>query len=126
MASLFTRRLLKALLLLCIVSLSGCAVGNMDSTDYQFVNYAQTFQKPATIGSTDTAQRKADLYSCGIDKNANLEDGSYSPSTAKPGETLQTVVARRKNIESCMKDKGYVIISYGECGPVKAPTGKCN
>ncbi|WES70102.1 hypothetical protein [Superficieibacter sp. HKU1] len=106
--------------------LTGCLVTNMDSSNYKFVDYVQTFQKSTTIGHTDRAQRKTDLYSCGVDKNTNLDDGSWSAANAKPGDTLQTVVARRKKIERCMEGKGYVVFGYEACGPVKAPTGKCN
>jgi hypothetical protein len=49
--------------------LTGCVVGNMDSTDYQYVKYAQTFQKLDKTGRTDTAQRKEDLTAAGAQKS---------------------------------------------------------
>lgn len=111
-------------ILFCFM-LSGCIVGNMDSTDYQYVRYAQTFQKPGAGGYTDNEQRKADLYSCGVPKNANLDDGSWNGGSARPEQTLQEIFARNEKISGCMKSKGYKVYGYDACGPLKAPSGLC-
>ncbi|MFY9994951.1 MAG: hypothetical protein WAK61_08160 [Leclercia sp.] len=34
--------------------------------------------------------------------------------------------ARVEKLEACMQDKGYVVLGLDQCGPLKAPTGKCN
>lgn len=112
--------------LLITFLLTGCAVANMDSTGYTSVRYAQTFQKKDQIGYTNTAQRKVDLYACGVDKMQNLDDDSWSRGAAAKGEGIQQVMERIQNLENCMTNKGYVIFSYAQCGPLKAPTGLCN
>jgi len=106
--------------------LSGCVVGSRPSSDFDYVPYIQTFQKIGREGHTDPTQRKKDMYSCGVDKNASLDDGRFSGSSAYPGESFQQVIARTDKVENCMKKKGYVIFGYDECGPLKAPTGLCN
>ena len=111
---------------LSILLLSGCVVGNMDSSDYQYVPYVQTFQKIGEAGHTNQTKRKADLYSCGVDKNINLDDDSWRRGRSEPGETLQQVVARAEKIEGCMRNKGYIVYGFDQCGPLKAPTGLCN
>ncbi|WP_223540768.1 hypothetical protein [Enterobacter sp. JBIWA003] len=99
---------------------------NMDSSDYDYVPYIKTFQKNNTIGDTNIEQRKRDLYSCGVDKSTNLDDGTWSRGGSNPNETLQQSVSRAEKLESCMKSKGYVVYGFDECGPLKAPTGLCN
>jgi hypothetical protein len=106
--------------------LSGCVAMNMDSSNYAYVPYIKTFQKKDTIGHTNTEQRKKDLYSCGVEKNVNLDDGTWSRGGSNPNETLQQSVLRAEQLESCMKSKGYVVYGFDECGPLKAPTGLCN
>ncbi|WP_368543624.1 hypothetical protein [Enterobacter soli] len=115
----------KSLLILLPLLLTGCVVGNMDSTDYQYVKYAQTFQKLDSTGRTNEAQRKEDLYSCGVPRKANLDDGSWNGGSSTRDQTLQEVVARNDKISSCMKAKGYKVYGYDQCGPLKAPTGLC-
>ncbi|HDX4051219.1 TPA: hypothetical protein ROG05_003639 [Enterobacter soli] len=115
----------KSLLVILPFLLTGCVVDSKDSSNYQYVKYAQTFQKLDKTGRTDTAQRKEDLYSCGVERTANLDDGSYSGGSARRDQTLQEIVARNEKISSCMKAKGYTVYGYDECGPLKAPTGLC-
>ena len=47
-----------------VLLLTGCVVGNMDSSNYRFVPWIQVFQKvdPAT-GQTNIRDRKEALYS---------------------------------------------------------------
>ncbi|OQD47676.1 hypothetical protein BWZ29_21715 [Enterobacter cancerogenus] len=116
---------MKIIVTLSCFLLSGCVVDNMDSSNYKYVRYAQTFQKPGPGGYTDNEQRKKDLYFCGVDKDANLDDGSYNGGSSRPDQTLQEIVARNDKISNCMKQKGYTVYSYDECGPLKAPTGRC-
>ena len=115
-----------AALISIVFLLSGCVVADMDSTNYEYVPYAQTYQKADRIGHTDRQQRKEDMYSCGVDRNINLDDGKWNGSSAKPGETLQQVAARDDKLKRCMQSKGYVALGYDQCGPLKAPTGECN
>lgn len=52
----------KGFMLTSILLLNGCVVADMDSSNYTSVPYVKTFQKADTIGHTDQAQRKRDLY----------------------------------------------------------------
>lgn len=115
-----------SLVVLLPLLFSGCIVGNMDSSNYAYVPYINTFQKKGTVGHTDTEQRKKDLYSCGVDKNINLDDGTWKRGGPYSHETLQQIVSRAENLESCMENKGYIVYGFEECGPLKAPTGLCN
>lgn len=111
---------------LSTVSLTGCVVGNMDSSDYEYVNYVQTFQNKESIGHTDPQKRKKDLHDCGVPQSQNLDDGSWSRGNSKSGETLRQAVDQAEKIESCMLNKGYIVYGFDACGPLKAPTGLCN
>ena len=104
--------------------LTGCVVGDMDTSNYTSFPYAHTIQKPGQLGHTDVAQRTQDLYSCGLDKN--IPPDEFSRNYVHPGESLEQHKNRIEKIESCMQSKGYVLLDYGDCGPLKAPTGKCN
>lgn len=115
----------KSLLVLLPFLLTGCVVDSKDSSNYQYVKYAQTFQKLDSTGRTNEAQRKEDLYSCGVPRKANLDDGSWNGGSSTRDQTLQEVVARNDKISSCMKAKGYKVYGYDQCGPLKAPTGLC-
>ncbi|MCT4706080.1 hypothetical protein MUA03_09220 [Enterobacteriaceae bacterium H16N7] len=116
----------KSILLLSVFSLTGCVVANMDSSDYNYVPYIQTFQKKETVGHTNINQRKEDLFACGVDKKTNLDDDTWGRGEGKPGESLQQVVTRAEKLEGCMEKKGYIVYGFDQCGPLKAPTGKCN
>lgn len=118
----------KRLLALCAAafSLTGCVVADMDSTNYQFPPYIQTIQKQNQQGHTDPAQRKGDLYRCGLDRSINPDSSSWRRNQLEPGETMDEHDARISRLESCMKQKGYVLLDPGSCGPLKAPTGRCN
>ena len=109
-----------------VLLLTGCVVADMDSTNHTAVPYAQTFQKPATLGHTDRVQRRADLYACGVKKSVDVDSKTWLRAEVYPGETLDQMVARVEKVESCMKGKGYVVLGFDACGPLKAPTGKCN
>lgn len=109
-----------------ILSLVGCVVTNMDSSNYDYVPYIKTFQKKGSIGHTNNERRKKDLYSCGVEKNTNLDDGTWKRGGAYPNETLQQTISRAEKIEGCMEDKGYIVYGFDDCGPLKAPTGICN
>jgi len=113
------------MLSLAILNLTGCVVANMDSSDYRYVPYIQTFQKSGQQGHTDPVQRKVDLQSCGVDK-ANVDNPNWGSSSALPGETAQQIISRSKKLNSCMQSKGYIAYTYDDCGPLKAPTGLCN
>lgn len=55
-----------------VVMLAGCVVADMDSSNYDYVPWVQVFQKPkASGGLTNVAQRKVDLYTCGVNPRAN-------------------------------------------------------
>lgn len=109
-----------------IFLLSGCVVADMDSTNHTAVPYSWTFQKPATLGHTDRVQRKTDLYACGVDKNIDVDSPSWGRGASWPGETTAQFFARTEKVEACMEGKGYVVLGFDQCGPLKAPTGQCN
>jgi len=110
---------------LATLALTGCVVASYDPSDYRYVPYIQTFQKAGQQGHTNTAQRKVDMQSCGVDK-ANVDDLTWNTGRALSGETLQQIVTRSKKLNSCMESKGYIAYTYDDCGPLKAPTGLCN
>lgn len=105
---------------------TGCVVADMDSSNYTSVRYVQTFQKTDQVGRTDIVKRKSDLYSCGVSQSQNLDDNSWSRGGAKSDETFEQHVLRVKKVETCMKQKGYIVFGFDQCGPLKAPTGLCN
>lgn len=113
------------ILLAVIMQLSGCVVADMDSSNYEFVPWIQTFQKVDSSGRTDVNQRKEDLYSCGVDRRRNLDDKKWGLNVAYEHETLQEITSRNKKIFACMKSKGYQVYGFDECGPIKKPTGLC-
>ncbi|WP_247650479.1 hypothetical protein [Enterobacter sp. Tr-810] len=108
-----------------VVMLTGCVVADMDSSNYDYVPWVQVFQKPESTGLTNIAQRKTDLYACGVNPRANLDGKNWSLNGIEPGETSEHFDARRGHILSCMKEKGYKVYGFDECGPKKAPTGLC-
>ncbi|POP45824.1 hypothetical protein CHU32_08425 [Superficieibacter electus] len=106
--------------------LGGCVVADMDSSNYHYPPYFQTFQKQGQMGHTDRTQRKADLYACGVDRNVNPDSEFWRRNVLLNGETMEQHDRRIDKLETCMENKGYVILDPSSCGPVKAPTGKCN
>lgn len=66
---------IRHLSLICCIGLTGCVVADMDSSNYDFFPYVQTFQKPQTMGHTDVQKRREDLYECGVDKKYSLNHG---------------------------------------------------
>lgn len=113
----------KAVLLLCAL-LTGCVVADLDSSNFRHPPNAHTIQKPGQLGHADVAQRTRDLYSCGLDKNIAPDD--FSRNQLRPGETSEGHTKRTSRLESCMQSKGYILQDFDKCGPLKAPTGKCN
>ncbi|WP_194205670.1 hypothetical protein [Superficieibacter sp. 1612_C1] len=109
-----------------VFTLSGCVVADMDSSNYDFPPYIQTFQKQGQLGHTDTVQRKNDLYACGLDRNTDPDSKLWRRNVALEGETMEQEDRRIASLEACMKNKGYVLLDPGRCGPLKAPTGMCN
>ncbi|WP_313449413.1 hypothetical protein [Atlantibacter hermannii] len=114
--------------LLCCVALTGCVVADMDSTNYTSFPYVQAFQKPETPGHTNVQQRREDLYACGVSRRHSLNswDESFKRNALQQGETIEQLSLRTRKIENCMKSKGYVMLDFAECGPLKKPTGMCN
>lgn len=105
--------------------LTGCVVADMDSSNYDYVPWIQLFQKPDVSGLTNVVQRKADLYTCGVNPRTNLDDPMWSLNGQAPGETSEHANAKRNHILRCMKEKGYKVYGFSECGPKKSPTGLC-
>ena len=111
------------MVLVSVWVLSGCVVADMDSSNYKYVPWIQLFQKPDASGKTNVQQRKADLYACGVNPRANLDDPLWSLNGSYPGETNEQFIARTNKIQDCMSAKGYKIYDFSQCGPLKAPTG---
>lgn len=118
----------KGILLVGVFLLTGCVVADMDSTNYTSFPYVQTFQKTETIGHTDVEQRRQDLYSCGVERRYPLDsnDKSWLRNAIRKGETDTQFDDRVLRVERCMKQKGYTIFGFSDCGPLKKPTGLCN
>lgn len=110
------------------LSLSGCVVADMDSSNYRYPPYIQTFQKPLSLGHTDVQQRRTDLYACGVSKNHPLHswDETFRRNNLVGGESMEQHDYRISKLENCMKEKGYELFDYGSCGPLKKPSGICN
>lgn len=119
---------IRHLSLICCIGLTGCVVADMDSSNYDFFPYVQTFQKPQTMGHTDVQKRREDLYECGVDKKYSINswDDTFRRNSLQPGETIDQLDTRTKKVEECMVSKGYVIHDFSECGPRKKPSGLCN
>jgi hypothetical protein len=83
----------------------------------------QAYQKKETIGHTDLQQREADIIECGV---INLREGNLDLNTRYPNMTSDQVTIRHKNIDNCMKNKGYIIHSAEYCTNKGKPIGFCN
>ncbi|PIT20864.1 hypothetical protein [Snodgrassella communis] len=83
----------------------------------------QAYQKKETIGHTDLQQREADIIECGV---INLREGNLDLNTRYPNMTSDQVTIRHKNIDNCMKNKGYIIHSTEYCTNKGKPIGFCN
>ena len=118
----------QCLLLSVVLLLTGClrVVADMDSSNYDYVPYVKTIQKKGMTGHTDRAQRKRDLYRCGLAKNVDPDYQAFNRNQLVDGETMAQHDKRIEHLESCMMDKGYIFLDFGECGPLKKPSGKCN
>ncbi|ATF91693.1 hypothetical protein CO704_06135 [Cedecea neteri] len=114
-----------AFLLAGVLSLTGCVVGDMDSSNYHYVPWIQLFQKVDATGQTNIRERKEALYSCGVDRKENLDDKNWGLNAAQGNETLKEIVRRNDKIYACMKSKGYQVYGFSECGPLKKPSGLC-
>jgi len=112
-------------LLTGILTLTGCVVADMDSTNYTSVPWIQLFQKVDSTGQTNFRERKEALYSCGVDRRDNLDDKNWGLNVVHKNETVEDMVKRRATVTSCMKSKGYQAYGFDDCGPLKAPTGLC-
>ncbi|WP_336194806.1 hypothetical protein [Hafnia paralvei] len=119
---------IKNLSLICCIGLTGCVVADLDSSNYDYFPYVQTFQKPQTMGHTDVQKRRDDLYECGVNKKFSLNswDEKFRRNSLQAGETMEQLDTRTKKVEGCMKSKGYVLLDFSECGPRKKPSGLCN
>lgn len=119
---------IKKMSLVLSFSLYGCVVADMDSSNYSFPPYIQTFQKPQTFGHTDVQQRRKDLYACGVPNSYPLHswDETFRRNSPADGESMEQHDERIFKIENCMKAKGYKMLDFGTCGPLKKPSGKCN
>ncbi|WPU21676.1 hypothetical protein RI049_16605 [Cedecea neteri] len=112
-------------LLAGVMSLTCCAVADMDSSNYHYVPWIQLFQKVDSAGQTNIRERKEALYSCGVDRNENLDDKNWGLNAAQGNETPKEIVRRNERIFACMQSKGYKVYGFNECGPIKKPSGLC-
>ena len=116
----------RVLIVLLPLGLNGCVVGDMDSSNYRFPPYVQTFQQRGQMGHTDPVQRRNDLHACGLDRKTNPDSELWRRNVLIGGETMEQHDKRIDQLETCMENKGYKIFDPGSCGPLKKPTGKCN
>lgn len=118
-------RLRMFFLLVGMANLSGCVVADMDSSNYRYVPWIQLFQKIDANGQTNFRERKEALYSCGIDRDENLDDKHWSLNAVLPNETSEESGERKDRVIACMKSKGYTVYGFAQCGPLKKPSGLC-
>ncbi|AUO63833.1 hypothetical protein WM46_03175 [Citrobacter freundii complex sp. CFNIH2] len=118
---------IKKMSLILSFALYGCVVADMDSSNYRYPPYVQTFQKPQSMGHTDVQQRRKDLYACGVSKSHPLHswDETFRRNSLD-GESMEQHDERIFKLENCMEAKGYKIFDHSSCGPLKKPSGKCN
>ena len=81
------------------------------------------YQKPETIGHTDSKQRWEDVVACG---------GRYGDNTLRSAMTYTqdgpVVDKLIYKFDNCMEKKGYQIVPFTECGTQDPDEdkGKCN
>ncbi len=90
---------------------------------YNSYTTIQAWQKRDTVGHTNVEQRKKDFFECGVRK---FFGGRLDLNTQYPEMTDKQADVRRKNIERCIKLKGYIYIGREKCTKNGKPTGKCN
>jgi len=110
--------------------LSACGAFNVVPGYSPYVSLSpptiQRYQKPGSVGSTDTDQRWEDFKSCGV---KSFNEGSLDFNTQYAGMSGEDVGKRSKSIRDCIKkDKGYVFINTKQCvdGKNNKLTGLCN
>lgn len=112
----------------CIYSFKDDCIYGLTSTQCFGENYPGIahWQKPYSLGHTDSEQRWKDLEDCGgidIDKQKNRY--SIRGAREKNGKMILSVV---DEFDNCMKNKGYISLSHKECGRKNSTTdtGMCN
>ena len=87
--------------------------------------HIQHWQKANMVGRTNIDKRWQDFQDCGVRKYFN---GALDLNNQYPGMTGGQVSPRRKAIESCMVNKGYIFLSATRCvdNKNKKLTGLCN
>ena len=115
-----------ALVLLVAGLLSACGffavVGG--SPRYYYPS-ALKYQKQGQLGNTDYEQRKEDMIECGVPRELYNDHLSGVFSRNMEEKNIEIIIARGDKFDQCMKDKGYIILSGKECGPVKENRGIC-
>lgn len=121
-------KMIKKSLILLSFALTGCVVADMNSSNYRYPPYIQTFQKPQNLGHTNVQQRRTDLYACGVSRSYPLHswDETFRRNSLVDGESMEQHDNRIFKLENCMETKGYRMLDSSSCGPLKKPSGKCN
>ncbi|OOF43823.1 hypothetical protein BKK51_10930 [Rodentibacter trehalosifermentans] len=106
-----------------VLLLNGCWYSNGCIYTPQMVNCVDKgevfpsvarYQKPYSLGKTDSNQRWKDVVSCG---------GKYMDYNQE-----NIPIKKQENFYSCMLNKGYILLSPARCGTQdpKWNAGKCN
>ena len=119
-------RVLYLLMFGCL--LSACNTFNVVPGYNPYVSLAppviQGWQKADNVGRTNVDKRWQDFQSCGV---KNYNNGTLDLSVEYSNMSTNDVIKRRRRIESCMKNKGYIYLG-SKCvdGKNNKLTGLCN
>ena len=105
----------------CITPMPVVSCGGYDGESWPAIAY---YQKPATLGRTDSAQRWRDVVACGATYGDESLRSAIAPSPDSPIE--DTMIEK---FDNCMAERGYIYIMQSiDCGTQdpEEDTGKCN
>lgn len=119
--------------LIIILFLSGCYSAKDDCyygmtriCNGELYPYIAHYQKPYSLGKTDSIQRRKDIENCGgfFSENDSI-NYKIKGLRDEDNRIIRSVV---EEFENCMKRKGYIYLSNDECGRKnsRSDKGVCN
>ncbi len=101
----------------------GCVVPPAFHGQYDYPEEIVRYQKKESIGHTDPEQRMKDLVACGLPEN--VEKPMFQLRATLPGESGVESELRYYKLNDCMREKGYLVISFVACGQKVRKFGIC-